>query len=288
MPGARGGVEVLDARDLPEQLLHRPGDALLDLRRRCAGQLDEDVDHRHDDLRLFLARQREHRQHAEGDRRDDDQRRQLRVDEGGGQPAGHARARCSSRRLPAGCAATPATRSARPSRQPGLRRIDHALAVGEAGDDFDDVAAGRAELHAGAGAPCRRRPRTRWSPGPGGRTAVAGTTSGLPRARPASGHARTCPDFRSRVRAASSLTRTARASASTARAISCTVAVTSVCRSRAIALVEQHRARCRRASRTPTPRLVDAHVESEPAGLLDSQQGRARAPPCCRAPRASR
>ena len=55
-------------RDLPEQLLQRSGDALLDFGRRGAGHLHEDVDHRHDDLRLFLARQRQHRERAERDR----------------------------------------------------------------------------------------------------------------------------------------------------------------------------------------------------------------------------
>ena len=42
--------------NLPQQLLHRNGDALLDFCGRCARHLDEDVHHGHDDLRLFLAR----------------------------------------------------------------------------------------------------------------------------------------------------------------------------------------------------------------------------------------
>ena len=59
--GARGRVDVLDAGHLPEQLLDRARDALLDLGRRRARHVDEHVDHRHDDLRLLLARQRDHR-----------------------------------------------------------------------------------------------------------------------------------------------------------------------------------------------------------------------------------
>ena len=51
--------------NLPQQLLHRLGDALFHFTRRCARHLHEDVHHRHDDLRLFLARQLPHREGAQ-------------------------------------------------------------------------------------------------------------------------------------------------------------------------------------------------------------------------------
>ena len=54
---ARAGrrVDILHPRNLPKQLLHRFGDALLHFARRCAWHLDEDIHHRYDNLRLFLA-----------------------------------------------------------------------------------------------------------------------------------------------------------------------------------------------------------------------------------------
>ena len=51
------------------------------------------VDHRHLDLRLLLARQQDDRRRAEQDRGDDDQRRQLGIDERGGDAAGDAEVR---------------------------------------------------------------------------------------------------------------------------------------------------------------------------------------------------
>jgi len=53
---ARRRVQVLDARNLPEQLLERTGDALFNLSWRRPGHRHEHVNHRHDDLRFFLAR----------------------------------------------------------------------------------------------------------------------------------------------------------------------------------------------------------------------------------------
>ncbi len=90
----RRGVHVLDAGNLPEQFLDGSGDALLDLRRRGAREIDEHVHHRDDDLRLFLARQAEDGHHAEGGGGHDHQRRELGVDEGrrdatGGSQSGH-------------------------------------------------------------------------------------------------------------------------------------------------------------------------------------------------------
>ena len=61
LAGARGGVDVFDAGDFPEQLLHRPGGALLDFLGAEAGHGHQHVDHRHLDLRLLLARQQERR-----------------------------------------------------------------------------------------------------------------------------------------------------------------------------------------------------------------------------------
>ena len=75
--GAGSGVDVLDAGDLPQQFLHRLGDALFHFVGRCAGHLHEDVDHGHDDLRLFLARQFPDGEAADQQRAGDDQRSQL-------------------------------------------------------------------------------------------------------------------------------------------------------------------------------------------------------------------
>ena len=58
---ARGGVDVFHAGNFPEQLLHRPGGALLDFLGAEARHRDQHVDHRHLDLRLLLAREHDHR-----------------------------------------------------------------------------------------------------------------------------------------------------------------------------------------------------------------------------------
>src|ERR1019366_6654443 len=78
--GAGGRIDILHARDLPQQFLHRLRDALLHFARRRAGHLHENVDHRHDDLRLLLARQLPHREAPQQQRAGDHQRRQLRPD----------------------------------------------------------------------------------------------------------------------------------------------------------------------------------------------------------------
>ena len=75
------GVDVLDPRNLPRQLLQRPGDPLLDLLRRGARHLHEDVDHRHDDLRLLLAGQQDDREGAEKHGAHGEQGSKRRIDE---------------------------------------------------------------------------------------------------------------------------------------------------------------------------------------------------------------
>ena len=130
--GAGGGVDVLDAGDLPEQLLHGLGDALFHFVRGGAGHLHEDVDHGDDDLGLFLARQLPHGEGSDEQGRDDQQRRELGGDPGvgeapgGTQVAGFAHWRTSTR-------------------APSCRRGGHGrhdfLAGAEAGEDFDGVAA---------------------------------------------------------------------------------------------------------------------------------------------------
>jgi hypothetical protein len=88
--GAGGGVEVFDAGDFPEQLLHRPRDAVLDLAGRGAGHGDDDVHHRHLDLRLLLAREHDHRKCAEEQRGEHQQRGDARIYAQRGQPAGES------------------------------------------------------------------------------------------------------------------------------------------------------------------------------------------------------
>jgi hypothetical protein len=73
----RYGLDLLDAGDLPDELLHGPGDAVLDLGGAGAGHLHHDVDHRDDDLRLLLAGKQERRKGAEGQGPDDEEWRQL-------------------------------------------------------------------------------------------------------------------------------------------------------------------------------------------------------------------
>ena len=90
LAGRRRRVDVLHAGHFPDELFERPGHALLDLRRRGARHRRQDVDHRDDDLRLLFARQRHHRQRSQRQRGADDQGGQLRVDEGGRQPARRA------------------------------------------------------------------------------------------------------------------------------------------------------------------------------------------------------
>ncbi len=76
-----GAVDVLDVLDLPDLLLHGPGDDVLHLGRGRAGQHHHHVDHGHDDLGLLLARRQAQGEQAQQQRGDDQQRRDLRVDE---------------------------------------------------------------------------------------------------------------------------------------------------------------------------------------------------------------
>ena len=71
---------VFDAGDLPQQLFHRIGNALLYFFRTETRRLHKDVDHRHDDLRLLLARRLQQGKAAQQQRSNNQQRRQLRVD----------------------------------------------------------------------------------------------------------------------------------------------------------------------------------------------------------------
>jgi hypothetical protein len=73
---ARDRVDVLDAVDLPQELLQRRGDELLDLFGARARERDQHVGHGHDDLRFFFARRDEHGHPTEQRRHDQHQRRQ--------------------------------------------------------------------------------------------------------------------------------------------------------------------------------------------------------------------
>ena len=86
--GAGGGVQVFHARDFPEQLFHGVRDPVFHLGGGDARHGDEDVDHGDLDLRLLLARQQKYGKEAEQDRGDDRDRRELRIDELRGEPAG--------------------------------------------------------------------------------------------------------------------------------------------------------------------------------------------------------
>ena len=90
--GAGSRVDVLDAGNLPQQLLHGLGDALLDFTRGGAGHLDEDVDHGDDDLRLLFAGKFDHCEDAQKNRGQHEERCEFGVDEGGGEPPGGAEA----------------------------------------------------------------------------------------------------------------------------------------------------------------------------------------------------
>ena len=65
LAGARGGVDVFDAGNFPEQLFHRARGAFLDFLGAEAGHGDQHVHHRDFDLRLLLARQHDDRERAE-------------------------------------------------------------------------------------------------------------------------------------------------------------------------------------------------------------------------------
>ena len=129
-PGLAGGVDVLDAGDLPQQPLQRRRDAALDLRGARAGHGDQHVDHRHPDLRLLLARQDDDGEQAEQDRADDQERRQPGVDEGASEDSRQAEPRGAPHR--SSSTRSPSTRSARsgerpPSPHPRVRRRSPAV-----------------------------------------------------------------------------------------------------------------------------------------------------------------
>ncbi len=82
---ARGRINVLHSRDLPQQLLHGFGDALFYFARGRSGHLYRYVNHWNDDLRLFLARQFPDREQTEQNRSHDHQWGQLRTDPASGE-----------------------------------------------------------------------------------------------------------------------------------------------------------------------------------------------------------
>src|SRR5262245_61427596 len=110
LSGTRSRVDVFDARHFPKQLLYRTSDPLFNICRCRPRHLDEHVNHRHDDLRFLFARQRQHREDTKRDRSRDEERRQLRVDERPGDPAGNAM--CSSHHRPPTLTRRPSTTSA--------------------------------------------------------------------------------------------------------------------------------------------------------------------------------
>ena len=86
----RHGIDVLDAGDLAEHLLHRRRHEVLDLLGARAGKRDQDIRERDVDLRLFLARRHENRENAHQQRRQRQQRRQLVLEEEPSDPAAEA------------------------------------------------------------------------------------------------------------------------------------------------------------------------------------------------------
>ena len=87
--GAGGRIDIFDARDFPEQALHRPGDPGFHFLGRCSRKGDHDVDHRNDDLRLLFPGKHKNSGYSERNRGQQNQRRKLRVDEGVGQSPCH-------------------------------------------------------------------------------------------------------------------------------------------------------------------------------------------------------
>ena len=90
LTGTRGGVNVFDAGDFPQQLLHRPSRALLNLFGAEPRHRDQHIDHGDLDLRLFFPRKHDDRGGAEKNRRNDNQWSQFRIDEGTGNASGEA------------------------------------------------------------------------------------------------------------------------------------------------------------------------------------------------------
>ena len=90
LAGAGDRVHVLDARNLMDQPFDGKSDTLLDLGRRCARHGGGNVQHGHENLRIFLARNHRHGKDSQRQRRGNEERRQLRVEKGVRQPAGHS------------------------------------------------------------------------------------------------------------------------------------------------------------------------------------------------------
>jgi hypothetical protein len=90
--GAHAGharrIQILDARNLPQQLLHRARDAGLDLFGGRPRHADENVDHGDDDLGLFFPGELLGGEHTERDGREHEERRQFRMHESRGDLAG--------------------------------------------------------------------------------------------------------------------------------------------------------------------------------------------------------
>ena len=130
---ARRRIEILDARNLPEQLLERARQPLLDFHSTRARHRQEHIDHRHDDLRLFLARQSQHGEDAQQHGSHHEQRRQLRMDEGRGHPSGEASFDNHGR--------SPVTRTSAPSTSDAGGFTITALAGLNAGEHLDRITA---------------------------------------------------------------------------------------------------------------------------------------------------
>ena len=84
----RHRIDVLDAVDLGQHLLHRNGHEVLDLDRRCARKRDEHVGERDVDLRFLLARRHHHREYAHEQRGQRQERCERVVLESPGNTAG--------------------------------------------------------------------------------------------------------------------------------------------------------------------------------------------------------
>ena len=147
-PGARHGVDVLDAGDAPQHPLDGDHDPALDLGRLGARPRHHDVHHRHADLRLLLAGRGEERERPEAERGRDEERRELAVEEGVGDRAREAeRASASSLSLTGAPSASPA----------GIE--DDALARLDAGADLDGARRRAHRRPPSGGAPGRRSRR---------------------------------------------------------------------------------------------------------------------------------
>jgi len=78
---ARDGIDVLDPVDLPEELLERGRNQLLDFGRTRARELHENVRHGHGDLRILFPRRGDQCERAQAERDDGQQDREVRLQE---------------------------------------------------------------------------------------------------------------------------------------------------------------------------------------------------------------